>query len=97
MLDWIWEFGWRSDGRMVYNPEPLGPRCDNSCQSWGRVWINLVVPAYGWYYSVTGDREYIRRGDELWKWALADDISYSGKIFSQNYRWSFDYLRWRSQ
>lgn len=24
-----------------------------------------------------------------------EDILYSGKVFSQNYRWSFDYVHWR--
>ncbi|HEU0139874.1 MAG TPA: hypothetical protein VFQ79_09200 [Bryobacteraceae bacterium] len=96
MLDWLWEHGWDSEaGRMVYNPEPPGARCPNSCQSYGRRWLNLILPAYGWYWAVTGDREYIRRGDELWGWALEDEISWSGKEYSQNYRWSFDYLRWR--
>ncbi|MCC7497313.1 MAG: hypothetical protein IT160_07035 [Bryobacterales bacterium] len=96
MLDWIWNVGWRrSDFRLVYNAEPLGPKCDNSCQSYGRAWINLVVPAFGWYYAVTRDPLYRDRGDEIWSHALDDDISYSGKIFSQNYRWSFDYVHWR--
>ncbi|MCL4852132.1 MAG: hypothetical protein KJZ78_12225 [Bryobacteraceae bacterium] len=54
-----------------------------------------MVPAFGWYYSVTQDPLYRDRGDEIWSHALDDDISYSGKIFSQNYRWSFDYIRWR--
>lgn len=95
MLDWIWAHGWRADGRMIYNPEPPGDRCDNSCQSYGRLWINLVIPAYAWYAHVTGDQEYARRGDEMWTYSLADDISWMGKQFSQNYRWSFRYVEWR--
>jgi hypothetical protein len=28
---------------------------------------------------------------------INQDISYSGKVYNQNYRWSFDYVRWRQQ
>ena len=28
--------------------------------------------------------------------ALDADIGFNDKIFSQNYRWSFDYVFWRS-
>ena len=59
---------------------------------------NLVAPAFAWYYNVTGNAEpvYLTAGDEMFSHALDTAISYNGKIFSQNYRWSFDYVRWRS-
>jgi hypothetical protein len=56
----------------------------------------LVVPAFAWYWRQSGDSVYQQRGDELFAHALDADISYSGKIFAQNYRWTFDYVRWRS-
>ena len=56
----------------------------------------LVAPAYAWYWSKTGDNTYLERGDLLFEHALDSPIDYSGKIFSQNYKWSFDYVRWRS-
>jgi hypothetical protein len=96
MLDWVWDYGWnKSTYQMVYNPDPLGPTCDNSCQWYLTDLINLVAPAYAWYWNVTGDTVYQQRGDELFAHALDTDISWNGKIFSQNYHWSFDYVRWR--
>jgi len=90
MLDWIWTHGRDSSGnKLLYNPlaVPL---------SSSTTYTNLVVPAFAWYWSVTGDEVYRQRGDHLFLHSLDVDISYSGKIFSQNYRWSFDFVRWRS-
>jgi hypothetical protein len=96
MLDWLWDYGWnKSTYQMVYNPDPLGPTCASGCQWYLTDLINLVVPAYGWYWRVTGDTVYQQRGDELFSHALDTTIG-AGKMFSQNYHWSFDYVRWRS-
>jgi hypothetical protein len=94
MLDWIWTKGWNGS-RLVYNPEPAGPRCPYNCQAYYTSLINLTVPAFAWYWNVGKDLEIARRGDQIFSHSLDDDISYSGKIFSQNYRWSFDFVRWR--
>jgi chitodextrinase len=56
----------------------------------------LVAPAFAWYWSKTGNNAYLQRGDILFEHSLDAPIDYSGKIFSQNYKWSFDYVRWRS-
>ncbi|MEI6845696.1 MAG: hypothetical protein WCK36_01450 [Candidatus Firestonebacteria bacterium] len=58
----------------------------------------LIVPLYGWLWNVTGDNYFLNAGDLIW----SDGVVYgpaeffSGKQYSQNYRWSFDYVRWRS-
>jgi Bacterial Ig domain len=60
---------------------------------------NLISPAYAWMYLQTGDTKYREEADSL----FADDVIYNGAInwagkeFSQNYRWSFDYIKWRDQ
>jgi hypothetical protein len=96
MLDWMYNTGWNKEkGKLIWNPDPLGPTCASSCQVYVTDLINLIVPSFAWYWSITGDPVYQERGDEIWSHALDSDISYSGKIFSQNYKWSFDYLRWR--
>jgi hypothetical protein len=64
-------------------------------------WIilnDLVAPAYAWYWNLTGDAESLSRGDELFQHTLDDpnNTIWSGKQFSQVYKWSFDYIRWRS-
>jgi Concanavalin A-like lectin/glucanases superfamily len=90
MLDWIWTHSWdASQHRLQYNPLDVPGQ-------YTAVSNLLVAPAYAWYWSVTGDNTYLTRGDEIFNHALDEDITYSGKIFSQNFRWSFDYVRWRS-
>ena len=96
MLDWHWNSGWNGK-QLVYNPDPLGPRCDNSCKKYTSELIALSMPAFGWYARHTGDKTYRERGDVMWSHMHDTDISYHGKIFSQNYRWTFDYLAWRNQ
>ena len=57
---------------------------------------NLVSPAFAWYWRQTGDNTYLTRGDEVFAHSLDEEL-YSGKQFSQNYRWSFDYVNWRGK
>ena len=64
-------------------------------------WIvlnNLVAPAYAWYWNLTGDTVSLSRGDELFQHTLDDPRGtiVTGKQFSQVYKWSFDYIRYRS-
>lgn len=100
-LDWIWANGRDPVSNWLYtNPDPAGPRCDWGCRGMSNGaapdLINLVAPAYAWYWSITGNATYRSRADELFSRALDRDLSYSGKIFSQNYTWSFQHVRWRS-
>lgn len=67
----------------------------------GNVYLNqLIAPMYAWLFRYTGDPKYQVEGDAIWNGAVlakpAGGIAWSGKNFSQNYRWSFDYVRWRS-
>ena len=96
MLDWLWDYGWnKSTHQMVYNPDPYGPKCGELCQEYLTNLIHLVVPAFGWYWNISGNAIYQQRGDEMFSHALDDGI-WSGKMFSQNYRWSGSYVQWRS-
>jgi hypothetical protein len=58
----------------------------------------LVSPAYAWYWNLTGDAASLSRGDELFQHTLDDPANsiWTGKQFSQAYKWTFDYIRWRS-
>jgi len=90
LLDWISNNLWDSSStKMRYNPLDVPANYEN-------VDSNLIAPAFAWYWSLTGDPAYLTRGDEMFVHALDEDISYSGKIFVQNYRSSFDYVGWRS-
>jgi len=59
----------------------------------------LIVPVYGWLWHETGERYYLDAGDRI----FSDGVVFGwpevwgGKQFSQNYRWSFDYVNWRQQ
>ncbi|MBZ5583222.1 MAG: hypothetical protein LAQ30_13655 [Acidobacteriia bacterium] len=90
MLDWQWaNVVDPQTGAMMYAALEVPPE-------WATDLNNLIIPAYAWVWLQTGDPLYQQRGDFLFQHALDTDISYSGKIFSQNYKWSFDYVRWRS-
>lgn len=60
----------------------------------------LVAPLYAWVYSQTGNSLYQQEGDSIWLSgvdASSDNgLGWSGKNFSQQYRWSFEYVLWRS-
>lgn len=61
-----------------------------------KVLNNLYSPAYAWYWRVCGGcGSYQSEGDDLFEHAT-DNSTSSGKEFSQLFRWSFDYVRWRS-
>jgi hypothetical protein len=92
MLDWIRNTAWNQTSHcLIWGPFDANASCRTELN-------NLVAPAFAWYYNVTGNAEpvYLTAGDEMFSHALDTAISYNGKIFSQNYRWSFDYVRWRS-
>jgi hypothetical protein len=90
MLDWVWNNAVdHTTGRVIYQLLDMPPVMFANL-------TNLVAPTYAWYWNVSGDPTYLTEGDLLFSHALDDDISYAGKSFSQNYTWSFDYVRWRS-
>ena len=83
MLDWHWNVGW-TGSKLVYNPEPLGPRCDNTCQRYTSELIALSMPAFGWYARVSGDTSYRDKGDVMWSHMLDTPIAYSAEnIFAE--------------
>ena len=57
----------------------------------------LICPLYGWLWHRTGDKGFIDKGDALFQGGIAGAYLSGGKQFSQNYRWSFDYVKWRKE
>lgn len=94
LLDYHWDYLWdRNRNQLIFNRSPKGAKCEVTCNPIAHTeLINLNVPAFAWYWSITGDETYRERGDEIFSHALDTSINYSGKIFTQNYRWSFDYI-----
>lgn len=63
--------------------------------------LNLIIaPMYAWLYMETGQPIWQEEGDVIWDSGVTDDpangLDWSGKNFSQQYRWSFDYVYWRN-
>ena len=67
---------------------------------------DLVATAYAWYWYKTGNNTYLSEGDDLFSnvWHSAGGQTLGGnggwtwsvKEYNQVYKWSFDYVRWRS-
>ncbi len=108
MIDDIWARYDTHKHSLMYNADSDPTKCGEAA-SWfvtatgGNCGLNnhtglnnLVAPAFAWYWRQTGDNTYLTRGDDIFAHSLDEDY-YSGKQFSQNYRWSFDYVKWRSK
>jgi len=58
----------------------------------------LIAPAYAWLYRQTGDMAFRTMADDLFSGGvMLAATHWNGKIFDQNYRWSFKYVEWRKQ
>jgi hypothetical protein len=107
ILDFAWGQYDAKEHVIAYNADPVGPKCAKVClwfQSFvsgtcypehnGQVLQNLLAYNYAWYWSITGDDTYRRRGDDLFAHAL-DHEPLSGKEWSQNYYSSFQFVELR--
>jgi hypothetical protein len=93
--DWLWLHAWMPSGPAFYyeapgtagNPGPAQAAPD----------LNLLIaPMYAWLYRQTGLVRYRDEGDQAFAGGVTEAWLGNGKHFSQNYRWSFEYVRWRS-
>jgi hypothetical protein len=109
MLDNIWANYDRINHEIAYNPDPVGPHCADATLWWGlgggdcglhaptfKILQNLIAGGFAWYWSISGDDTYRVEGDDLFQHTL-DFPPYSGKQFSQAYRWSFYYVNTRTR
>ena len=93
-LDGLWKNSWRPKQNMFrYAPFRLP---DNESTEYTAL-NNLVSEAYAWYWMMTGDTTERDRGDLLFQHAFDDNDAYSwsGKQFSQEFEFSFDFVRYR--
>jgi hypothetical protein len=88
--DGLWATAWIPAGNAFYYESvdvPLAAIAD----------LNLLIaPAYAWLWRQTGLARYLQEGDQAFAGGVLYGNFYSGKQYSQNYRWSFDYVKWRS-
>jgi PKD repeat protein len=88
--DRLWEKSWDSSTHsfLYYNNDGTSSPAPD---------LNLLIaPLYGWVYQQTADAAYRTKGDEIFTGGVEGAWLDGGKQFSQNYRWSFEYLKWRS-
>ena len=90
--DQIWTRLWLEDKHCFRYADRLGePDGMNPAPD-----LNLLIaPLYGWVYFKTKDPEYAIKGDKIFAGGVSQAFLGSGKQFNQNYRWSFDYVKWR--
>ena len=55
----------------------------------------LIAPMYAWLYRQTGEARFQQRGDAVFLGGVQQAYINNPKQFNQNYRWSFDFVRWR--
>jgi hypothetical protein len=73
-----------------------GPTCGYNCSPYVAAELHaLFVPAWAFVWNRTGIDSYREQGDAMWSTIWTRNLSYSGKIFAQSFRWSFDYVSWR--
>jgi hypothetical protein len=97
-LDWLWARAWVATDRAFWyeNWAPDGNQAFP--QKKGAADLNLLIaPAFAWMYHQTGDVAYRDRGDKVFAGGVTRAYLDYGKQFNQNYMWSFDYVKWRSQ
>jgi hypothetical protein len=108
-LDFIWANSLeKGTAAMYYNSDPVnGLNATKDTVYTASSLNNLVSPAFAWYYDKTHEAVYQERGDAMFAAGVngagtncqasktSQDYSYTGKQFSQNYKWSPDYVKWR--
>ncbi len=58
----------------------------------------LIAPAYAWLFLHYGEMKYITIADQLFVSGVnLSNVNRNTKIFNQNYRWSFNYIKWRNE
>lgn len=96
--DWLFREAWQPSERafkyVICRDNSQGKCPADEADS---VELNLLIaPAYAWLYKITGDPKYREQGDEIFLGGVSGAKVAGGKQFSQNYRWSFDYIKWRA-
>jgi hypothetical protein len=94
-LDWWWANAWEPvTGQFYYTAHEYGgfpTGCWKKCKPVIEaedeyVTTALVLPAYGWYYSVTGDTDYLDIGDDIFDslpfMAIPDSFDHATDTFT---------------
>ncbi len=78
-----------------YNPDVTG-HCQDITSANLTDLHDLFVPAFAWYWRISGDDTYRTEGDEVFSHEFDNSaFNYIGKTFNQAYKDSFNYVGWR--
>lgn len=93
--DWLRDNAWIEDDGGFYYQSQHPYDADGDTELRGAPVLNmLIAPMYAWLYKETGDAGWRDFGDKVFEAGTAA-VLHSGKEFSQQYRWSFEYVAWR--
>jgi hypothetical protein len=93
-MDWLWDHLWLPDaGAFMYTDRQTDTGGTEAAPD-----LNLLIaPAYAWLYHQTGSEAARQRADAIFAGGVKGAFLNNGKQFDQSYRWSFDFVRWRTQ
>ncbi len=99
-MDWLWQNTWLPQSGSFMYTDRDATNIDGSGDMGPAPVLNLLIaPAYSWLYKHTGDTKYRDQSDQIFAGGVNQASSFlsttDGKFFNQNYRWSFDYIKWR--
>lgn len=91
--DWIWDNCWLpSSNAFKYTDRVVSSGGTEAAPD-----LNLLIaPVYAWLWHQTGEATYRDRADLIFAGGVTQAWLSNGKQFNQNYRWSFEYIRWRT-
>jgi hypothetical protein len=97
-LDDIWRRAWVAQDQSFWYENYVPNPAYTFPSKKGAPDLNLLIaPAFAWVYRQTGDVTYRDRGDQIFAGGVKGAWLDGSKQFNQNYAWSFDYVRWRSE
>lgn len=98
-MDYLWDRLWNSGSdAFLYIDRPIESEGGQDAVKPAPDLNLLIAPAFAWLYMQTGDPKYRDRGDQIFAGGVQQAaVDFGAKQFNQNYRWSFDYVKWRRQ
>jgi hypothetical protein len=106
VADYLWTNAWNLSlypNAFYYNSANYAAGLPASAGSDNRQLNHFIAPMYAWLFSITGDSTYQVRGDTIFQNAILLDPVNGGCgetnghfPFGECYRFSFDYVKWRS-
>lgn len=95
--NWLWENAWDPERKAFVYVYCRDASISPECSKGPAPDLNLLIaPLFGWLYHETGAAIWRERGDQIFAQGVSGAWLDGGKQFNQNYRWSFDYIRWRT-